>query len=45
MKEKLKKLDEINAELKINDTTYEIFGNEQEEKENKSLDKKSPERC
>ena len=45
LKEKLKKLDEINAELKINDTTHEIFGNEQEEKENKSLDKKSPERC
>ena len=44
LKEKLKKLDEINAELKINDTTHEIFGNEQEEKENKSLDKKSPER-
>ena len=45
LKEKLKKLDEINAELKINDTTHEIFENEQEEKENKSLDKKSPERC
>lgn len=45
LKEKLKKLDEINAELKINDNSHEMLGDEQEEKEDKSPDKKSPERC
>lgn len=45
LNEKLKKLDEINAELKINDNAHEMLGDEQEEKEDKSLDKKSPERC
>ena len=45
LKEKQRKLDEINAELKINDDDHEILGDEQEEKEDKSPDKKSPERC
>ena len=45
LKEKQKKLDEINAELKINDDDHEILGDEQEEKEDKSPDKNSPERC
>ena len=45
LKEKLKKLDEINAELKINDNAHEMLGDEQEEKTDKALDKKSPERC
>lgn len=45
LKEKLKKLDEINAELKINDNSHEMLGDEQEEKEDRALDKKSPERC
>ena len=45
LKEKLQKLDKINAELKINDNDHEILGDEQEEKEDKSPDKKSPERC
>lgn len=44
LKEKLQKLDEINAELKINDNDHEMLGDEQEEKEDKTLDKKSPER-
>ena len=45
LKEKQRKLDEINAELKINDDDHEILGDEQEEKEDKSPDKNSPERC
>lgn len=45
LKEKQRKLDEINAELKINDDDHEILGDEQEEKEDKAQDKKSPERC
>lgn len=45
LKEKLKKLDEINAELKINDNSHEMLGDEQEEKEDKSPNRKSPERC
>lgn len=45
LKEKLQKLDKINAELKINDNDHEMLGDEQEEKEDKSPDKKSPERC
>lgn len=45
LQEKLQKLDGINAELKINDNTHETLGDEQEEKEDKSPDKKSPERC
>ena len=45
LKEKLKKLDEINAELKINDNAHEMLGDEQEEKEDKAPSKNSPERC
>lgn len=44
LQEKLKKLDKINAELKINDNTHEMLEDEQEEKEDRSPDKKSPER-
>lgn len=40
-----KTINSLHAELKINDTTHEIFGNEQEEKDNKSLYKNSPEGC
>ena len=45
LKEKLQKLDEINAELKINENSHEMLGDEHEEKEDKSPEKKSPERC
>jgi len=45
LKEKLRKLDEINAELKINENEHEMLGNEQEEKEDKSENKKYLERC
>ena len=45
LKEKLQKLDKINAELKINDNTHEMLEDEQEEKQDRSPDKKSPERC
>lgn len=45
LQEKLKKLDEINAELKINDNDHEMLGDEKEDKENRTLDKNSPERC
>ena len=44
-KEKLKELDEINAELKINDNSHEMLGDEKEEKEDKVPNKNSPERC
>ena len=44
MIEKLRNLEEINAELKINENDHEMLGNEQEEKENKSPNKNSPER-
>ena len=45
LKEKLQKLDKINAELKINDNDHEMLGDEQEEKQYKSSNKDSPERC
>jgi hypothetical protein len=45
LKEKQRKLDSINAELKINDDDHEILGDEQEEKDDKNKDKNSPERC
>ena len=45
LKEKLQKLDQINAELKINDNDHEMLGDEQEEKEERQTNKKSPERC
>ena len=45
LKEKLQKLDKINAELKINDNAHEMLGDEQEEKEERQTNKKSPERC
>ena len=45
LKDKQRKLDSINAELKINDDDHEILGDEQEEKDDKNKDKNSPERC
>ena len=43
--EKLRKLEEINAELKINENEHEMLGDEKEEKQDKFPDKNSPERC
>ncbi len=45
LKEKLQKLDKINAELKINDNDHEMLGDEHEEKEERETNKKTPERC
>ena len=45
LQEKLKKLEEINAELKINENEHETFGDEKEEKADRSFNKNSPERC
>lgn len=42
---KLRKLEEINAELKINENEHEMLGDEKEEKQDKFPDKNSPERC
>ena len=36
---------EINTELKINENEHEMLGDEKEEKQDKSPDKNSPERC
>lgn len=44
LQEKLRKLEEINAELKINENEHEMLGDEKEEKQAKSPDKNSPER-
>lgn len=44
LQEKLRKLEEINAELKINENEHEMLGDEKEEKQDKSPDKNSPER-
>lgn len=45
LQEKLRKIEEINAELKINENEHEMLGDEKEEKQDKSPDKNSPERC
>ena len=45
LQEKLRKLEEINAELKINENEHEMLGDEKVEKQDKSPDKNSPERC
>ena len=45
LQDKQKKLNEINAELKISDDDHELLGDETEEKQEKSKDKNSPERC
>ena len=45
LQEKLRKLEEINAELKINEDDHEMLGDEKEVKQDKSPDKNSPERC
>lgn len=45
LQEKLKKLEGINAELKINENEYETFGDEKEEKDDRSFNKNFPERC
>ena len=45
LQEKLRKLEEINAELKINENEHEMLGDEKEEKQDKSPTKNSPERC
>ncbi len=44
LQEMLRKLEEINAELKINENEHEMLGDEKEEKQDKSPDKNSPER-
>ena len=44
LQDKQKKLNEINAELKISDDDHELLGDEQEEKQEKEKDKNSPER-
>ena len=45
LQEKLRKLEEINAELKINENEHEMLGDDKEEKQDKFPDKNSPERC
>lgn len=45
LQEMLRKLEEINAELKINENEHEMLGDEKEEKQDKFPDKNSPERC
>lgn len=45
LQEKLRKLEEINAELKMNENEHEMLGDEKEEKQDKFPDKNSPERC
>ncbi len=45
LQDKQKRLDELNIELKLNEQEKELLGDEQEEKEPKFSDKKSPERC
>lgn len=45
LQEKLRKLEEINAELKINEDDHEMLGDEKEEKQDKANNKNSPERC
>ena len=45
LQEKLRKLEEINAELKINENEHEMLGDEKEEKQDKTPNKNSPERC
>ena len=42
--EKLKKLELLNSELKINENSHEMLSDEKEEKEEKDIEKKSPER-
>ena len=44
LQEKLRKLEEINAELKINEDDHEMLGDEKEEKQDKSPNKNSLER-
>ena len=45
LQEKLRKLEEINAELKINENEHEMLGDDKEEKQDKSPNKNVPERC
>ena len=45
LQEKLRKLEEINAELKINENEHEMLGDEKEEEKDKITNKNSPERC
>ena len=45
LQEKEKRLEELNIELKLNEKDKELLGDEQEEKEDKSPNKNSPERC
>lgn len=45
LQEKLQKLEEINAELKIDEDDHEMLGDEKEEKQDKANNKNSPERC
>jgi len=45
LQDKEKRLEELNIELKLNEKDKELLGDEQEEKEDKSPNKNSPERC
>ena len=45
LQEKEKRLEALNIELKLNEKDKELLGDEQEEKDEKSSDKNSPERC
>ena len=44
LQDKEKRLEALNIELKLNEKDKELLGDEQEEKEDKSNNKKSPER-
>ena len=45
LQEKLRKLEEINAELKINENEHEMLGDDKQQKQDKSPNKNVPERC
>ena len=45
LKDKEKRLEALNIELKLNEQDKELLGDEQEEKQEKSPNKNSPERC
>ena len=45
LEQKQTRLNELNAKLNINENEHEIFEDEKEENQEKSLDKNSPERC
>ena len=45
LQDKEKRLEALNIELKLNEQDKELLGDEQEEKQEKSPSKNSPERC